>query len=164
MRELARAVGHEFRDVLRMHEIRRELHNIAPAGAHRRERRADIGEDLGTLRLEVAVADNVAAGVGGELAGDEDEFARRLDPRDLRILTEWLSQSRRIEDGDLGHRQFSKIVSRGAFEAEIAEAGVERLALGAWQGLALAGGDDGGEFGFGRWFARGESPALHFGH
>src|SRR5579863_6918462 len=46
-----------------------------------------------------------------------------------------------------------------ALEAEIGEAGVERLGLGALQGAILAGRDDRRVFGAGRRLARGEPPA-----
>jgi len=36
-----------------VHQISGELDNIAPAGADRIERRLDIGEGLGALRVEI---------------------------------------------------------------------------------------------------------------
>jgi hypothetical protein len=48
--EYALAVGHEFRNVSGIQEIRRELHDIDPAGADRSERGLDIGKNLDALR------------------------------------------------------------------------------------------------------------------
>ena len=53
LREFARAIDHEFRNVLRMHEIGGELDEIGKARALRGERRADIGEDEPALRIEI---------------------------------------------------------------------------------------------------------------
>ena len=47
---------HELRNVLRVHHVGGELDDIAPAGADRFQRRFDIGEGLGALRVEI-VAD-----------------------------------------------------------------------------------------------------------
>ena len=85
-----------------MHEIGRELDHVGEARALRHQRRLDIGEDLPALRVEVVGADDLAALVRRQLAGDEQELGR-LDARDLRILSERLAERVRIENFDLGH-------------------------------------------------------------
>src|SRR5262249_22254550 len=45
-RKITQSIGHEFRDVLRMHEVGRELHHVSEARALRFQRGLDIGEDL----------------------------------------------------------------------------------------------------------------------
>ena len=79
-RELAHAVLHEFRDVLRVHQIGGELDDVGEACALRGERGAEIGKDLGALRVEVGGRPAVA--VDADLAGDEQEL-RRLDACDV---------------------------------------------------------------------------------
>src|SRR5260370_41235839 len=52
--DFARALGHEFRYVLRMHEIGGELDEIGEARGLQGERRPDIAEDEPALRVETA--------------------------------------------------------------------------------------------------------------
>ena len=101
-RKFTQAILHEFRNVLRMHQISGEFHHIAPAGAAGLERGADIREHLRTLGIEVVRADDVAGSVGTDLPGDVQKF-RCIDPGDLRILPQRLAQGFRIDDPDFRH-------------------------------------------------------------
>src|SRR4030081_3793910 len=60
-RKLTQPERHELRDVLRMHEVGRELNDIGEGRALRFERGLDIGEDLPALGVEVVGADGLAA-------------------------------------------------------------------------------------------------------
>src|SRR5204863_3108600 len=94
-REFTPAKIHEFADVLGVDQIGGELHDIVPAGVRGSKRNFDIGEGLPALREEVGLSDEVAASIGGHHPGDEQELAR-LDPRDLRILPERISELRKV--------------------------------------------------------------------
>src|SRR5205085_11158709 len=96
-RELALAPGHEARDVLRAHEVGRELYDVGPSGARRFQRLADLREDAAALRIEIAAR--------REHAGDEEEL-RRLDAREVRVLAEGFAQRADVVDLDLGHQRF----------------------------------------------------------
>src|SRR5258708_11725063 len=93
-RELAQPPGHEFRDVLRVHEVGGELHDVAPAGAGGFQRLGDLGEGAAALRVE-----RIA---GGEHAGDE-EVLGRFYARDVRILAERLAERVDVVDLDVRH-------------------------------------------------------------
>ena len=80
-----------------MHQIGGELHDIAPAGADRFERRLDIGESLHALRIEVAIAGQLAVLVDADLAGDEHEF-RGLHAGQMRILPKRLAERVGIDE------------------------------------------------------------------
>ncbi len=105
-RKLAQAVFHESRDVLRVHEISGELHDVGEARALRLERGFDVGEDLPALRFEVLGANHLAVLVCRKLARDEQKLGRP-DTGDLRILTQRLAERRGILDGDVGHDRSS---------------------------------------------------------
>ena len=66
-----------------MHQVGRELDDIAEGGVLRGERGADIGEGETALRVEIACGLAVLAST--DLPGDEQKF-RRFNPRQLRIL------------------------------------------------------------------------------
>jgi hypothetical protein len=100
-RELARAILHEFRNVLRVHQIGGEVDDVGEACALRGERDAEIGKDLGALCVEVGGRPAVA--VSADLAGDEQEL-RRFDARDVRILPERLAEAVGVEHLNAGHR------------------------------------------------------------
>src|SRR3954454_10222776 len=96
------AEGHELRDVLRVHHVGGELHDIAPTRAGRFERRLDVGEYLHALRIEVVRADDLALEVRGKLTRDVKEF-RRLHTRDVRVLPERSPERGHVLNFDLGH-------------------------------------------------------------
>src|SRR5258708_37586095 len=102
-REFAQPVLHEFRDVLRVHEVGGELRHVAPAGAGGLERLLDLGEHARALRVEIVA--------GGEHSRDEQELAG-LDPRDVGILAERLAEAFRVDDPDLGHGAYLRAAER----------------------------------------------------
>lgn len=53
-------------------EVVAELHHVAEAGSRHSERRFEVLEDLADLGLEVALADDPAGAVQGDLAGYVD--------------------------------------------------------------------------------------------
>src|SRR5262249_24376751 len=100
----AQPILHELRNILRVHQVGRELDDVSPARADRFKRRFDIREGLHALGVEIAVADQLAVAVDANLAGDEDEF-RRLDAREMRVLTKRLAERVGVEELDVSHRQ-----------------------------------------------------------
>ncbi len=110
-REFARAVLRELRDVLGMHEIARELDDVAKVRALRGERRADVGEHLRALAVEIGW--RLAVPVVADLSGDEQKL-RRLDARDVRISRERLAEAVWIEHLDIGHGRLREVVVGGA--------------------------------------------------
>src|SRR5262249_55736329 len=99
--KLAQPIGHELRDVLRVHKIGGELDHVAETGTGGFERRLDIGEGLHALRVEIVTADDLAV-LDRYLPGDEQKL-RRLDASHVRILPERLSQRVGIKNLDVGH-------------------------------------------------------------
>jgi hypothetical protein len=83
-----------------MHEIGGELDDVAEARALGGERRADVGEGLRALAVEIGRGLAVLA--GADLARDEQEL-RGLHPRDLRVLPERFAEAVGVEDFDVGH-------------------------------------------------------------
>ena len=90
----------EMRDVLRVHQIGRELDDVGKARALRLQRRADVGEGLGALRIEVGRG--LAVLSGADLSGDEQELGR-LHAGDLRILPQRFAEAVGIQVLDLRH-------------------------------------------------------------
>src|SRR5690349_3192617 len=70
LREQRGAEPHEVLDILGMHEVRRELHDIVEAGADSLEHAAEVVEHLLELPVEVALPGDAAVGTDGELSGD----------------------------------------------------------------------------------------------
>lgn len=81
-----------------MHQIGRELDDVGKVCALRLQRRAQIGEGLGALRIEVGRGRAVLGGT--DLSGDEQEFGR-LDARDLRILPKRFAEAVGVQVLDL---------------------------------------------------------------
>src|SRR6185437_104450 len=79
-----RSQRHEALDVLRVHEIGGELHDIVEAEAKAREHRAQVVEHLSALPVETALADDAAGMIERTLAGDEIPRPG-LDQRHMRI-------------------------------------------------------------------------------
>src|SRR5881396_156482 len=96
--EFAQPELHEFRDVLRVHQVGGELHYVRPAGAGRFQRFLDLGEHAGALRVEVVA--------GRQHAGNEKEFTG-LDPGHVRVLAERLAQGVNVVDADVCHGSWS---------------------------------------------------------
>jgi len=93
-REFAQPELHEFRDVLRVHQIGGELHYVSPAGAGRFQRFLDLGEHAGALRVEIVA--------GCQHAGNEKEFTG-LDSGHVRVLAERLAEGVDVVDADVCH-------------------------------------------------------------
>src|SRR6478672_2375147 len=83
-----------------MHQIGGELDDVVEARALGGERRADVGEGLCALAVEIRRGLAVLA--GADLPRDEQEL-RGLHPRDLRVLPERLAEAVGVEDFDVGH-------------------------------------------------------------
>src|SRR5436305_4315847 len=98
--KLALAVSHELRNILRMHEVSRELHHVAPAAANRFQRRLYVGIYERALRVEILA--HLAVAICPHLSRDEHELGG-LHPRDLRILPERLAERVGAKDLDVGH-------------------------------------------------------------
>src|SRR4029077_6594347 len=60
--KFTQAEGHEFRNVLGMDEIGRELNTFRKGGPRRFQRRLDVAKYLCRLGVEIALADDIAFG------------------------------------------------------------------------------------------------------
>jgi hypothetical protein len=73
--EVLGAQRHELLDVLRVHEIGRELRHVIEGNAQSLEHRAQVVEDLLELGLEVLLPDDGAVETDGDLPCDEIQVA-----------------------------------------------------------------------------------------
>jgi hypothetical protein len=101
-RKFTQAVLHEFRNILRVNQVSRELHDISPAGADRFQCGLDIGKGLHALGVEIVDAHDLAVPIDTHLTCDEDEF-RGLHAGEMRILPQWLAERVRVENLDVSH-------------------------------------------------------------
>jgi hypothetical protein len=103
--KFTQAEGHEFRNVLGMDEIGRELNDVRKGGARRFQRRLDVAKYLCRLGVEIALADDIAFGIARQRAGDEQELVR-LHPRDMAVLPHRRAELLRIVNVDFCRHGF----------------------------------------------------------
>ena len=84
-------------DVLRVHKIRRELHNIGPIRVGRLQGGVDVCEDLGGLSPKVAITNDFTVCIARKHACDEQKLIG-LDSGNMMILPHWRAELDRIVD------------------------------------------------------------------
>jgi hypothetical protein len=94
--------SHELGDILGVHEVSRELHDMTPACSGGSEGCLDVLEHLGALGIEIILADEVPGPIGREHAGDEKVLIG-LDPCYVGVLSQGLSQGVGVINRELGH-------------------------------------------------------------
>jgi hypothetical protein len=76
----------EFRDVLRVHQIPCELHDVGKGRLDRLQPLLDVRQNLFHQRVEIVPADDSAIEISYELASNEDQL-RGANPGDLAVET-----------------------------------------------------------------------------
>src|SRR5262249_59683970 len=94
--------------------------------ALRGERGAEIGKDLGALRVEVGRC--LTVGGGADLAGDEKKL-RRLDARDMRILPKRLTEAVGVDHLNARHERSVaiRLAASRAYLLHLSSCGSARL-------------------------------------